>query len=64
MALTWYRLFQKNGGLNQILRRQTSRFHYGLKVPIGTIAVFFNHTGTSQRSEVNYLSYANSQSFF
>ena len=29
MALTWYRHFQLNGGLNQILRRQTSRFHYG-----------------------------------
>jgi hypothetical protein len=27
MALTWYRHFPKNGGLNQILRRQTSRFH-------------------------------------
>jgi len=26
---TWYRHFQRNGGLNQILRRQTSRFHYG-----------------------------------
>jgi hypothetical protein len=31
MALTWYRLFQRNCGLNQILRRQTSRFDYGLK---------------------------------
>ena len=29
MALTWYRHLQRNGGLNQILRRQTSRFHYG-----------------------------------
>ena len=29
MALTWYRHVQRNGGLNQILRRQTSRFHYG-----------------------------------
>ena len=29
MALTWYRHFQRIGGLNQILRRQTSRFHYG-----------------------------------
>jgi hypothetical protein len=27
MALTWYRHFQINGGLNQILRRQTSHFH-------------------------------------
>jgi len=29
MTLTWYRHFQRNGGLNQILRSQTSRFHYG-----------------------------------
>jgi hypothetical protein len=29
MALTWYKHFQRNGGLNQILRRQTSRLHYG-----------------------------------
>ena len=29
MALTWYRHFQRNGELNQILRRQISRFHYG-----------------------------------
>ena len=28
-ALTWYRHFQRNGGLNQILWHQTSRFHYG-----------------------------------
>ena len=27
MAHTWYRHFQRNGGLNKILRRQTSRFH-------------------------------------
>jgi hypothetical protein len=40
MALTWYRHFQRNGGLNHILRRQTSRFHYGLKVPVVTITVF------------------------
>ena len=32
MTLTWYRHFQRNGGLNQILRRQISRFHYGSKV--------------------------------
>ena len=32
MTLTWYR----NGGLNQILKRQTSRFHYGSKVPAVT----------------------------
>ena len=29
MTLTWYRHFSRNGGLNQILKRQTSRFHYG-----------------------------------
>jgi hypothetical protein len=29
MALTWYRPFQRNSGLNQCLRRQTSLFHYG-----------------------------------
>ena len=29
MALTWYRHFQRNGGLHQILRRQSSRFDYG-----------------------------------
>ena len=40
MALTWYRHFQRNGGLNQILRRQTSRFHYSLKVPVVTITAF------------------------
>ena len=34
----------RNGGLNRILRRQTSRFHYGSKVPAVTITVF--HTGT------------------
>ena len=28
MTLTWKRHFERNGGLNQILRRQTSRFHY------------------------------------
>jgi hypothetical protein len=32
MTLTWHRHFQRNGGLNQILRRQTSRFHYGSKL--------------------------------
>jgi hypothetical protein len=30
----------KNGGLNQILKRQTSPFHYGLKSPTVTITVF------------------------
>ena len=39
MTLTWYRHFQRNGGLNQILRRQTPRFHYGSKVPAVTITV-------------------------
>jgi hypothetical protein len=28
------------GGLNQILKRQTSHFHYGSKIPAVTIAVF------------------------
>ena len=45
MALTWYRLFQRNGGLNQILWRQTSRFHYGLKVPTVTITAFLTILG-------------------
>jgi hypothetical protein len=27
MTLTWYRHFERNGGLNQILKRQTSPFH-------------------------------------
>jgi hypothetical protein len=40
MTLTWHRHFQRNGGLNQILRRQTSRFHYGSDIPAATIAVF------------------------
>ena len=40
MTLTWYRHFYRNGGLNQILRRQTSRSHYGSKVPAVTITVF------------------------
>jgi hypothetical protein len=29
-----------NGGLNQILRRQTSRSRYGSKVPAVTVTVF------------------------
>ena len=29
LELSITRHFQRNGGLNQILRRQTSRFHYG-----------------------------------
>ena len=40
MTLTWYRHFQRNGGLNQILQRQSSCFHYGSKVPDVTIAAF------------------------
>jgi hypothetical protein len=40
MTLTWYRHFQRNGELNQILRRQTSHFHYDSKVPAVTIPVF------------------------
>jgi hypothetical protein len=35
-----YRHFQRNGELNQILRRQTFRFHDGSKVPAVTITVF------------------------
>ena len=40
MTLTWYRRFKRNGGLNQILKRQSSRSHYGSKVPAVTITVF------------------------
>jgi hypothetical protein len=40
MTLTWYRHFKRNGGLNQILRRQTFRFQYGSYVPAVTITVF------------------------
>ena len=40
MTLTWYMYFSRNGGLNQILKGQTSRSHYGLKVPAVTITVF------------------------
>jgi hypothetical protein len=40
MTLTWYRHFKRNGGLNQILRRQTSRSHYGSKVPAVTVTIF------------------------
>jgi hypothetical protein len=45
MALTWYRLFQRNGGSNQIIRRQTSRFDYSLKVPVVTITAFLTILG-------------------
>jgi hypothetical protein len=40
MTLTWYRHFLRNGGLNQILKRQTSPFYYGSKFPAVTITVF------------------------
>ena len=33
MNLTWDRHFERNGGLNQILKRQTSPFHYCSKFP-------------------------------
>jgi hypothetical protein len=33
-------LCQRNGGFNQILKRQTSPFHYGSKFPAVTITVF------------------------
>jgi hypothetical protein len=39
MTLTWYRHFLRNGGLNQILKCQISRFHYGSKVLAVTITV-------------------------
>jgi hypothetical protein len=39
-SLTWYRHFKRNGGLNKILKRQTSPFHYGSKFPAVTITVF------------------------
>jgi hypothetical protein len=45
MALTWYRHFQRNGGLNQILRRQASRFHYGYNAPVVTITAFLTILG-------------------
>jgi hypothetical protein len=37
-TMLWH--FYRNGGLNQILKRQTSRVHYGSKVPAVTITVF------------------------
>jgi hypothetical protein len=41
MTLTWYSHFKRNGGLNQILMRQTSRFHYGSMVPaVGDSGLF------------------------
>ena len=55
MTLPWYRHFQRNGGLNQILQRQTSRFHYDSKVPAVTTTAFItilerNRYNSSQRS--------------
>jgi hypothetical protein len=55
MTLIWYRHFQRNGGLNRILRRQTSHFHYGSKVPAVTITAFItileqNRQNSGQRS--------------
>ena len=40
MTLTWYRHFKRNGGLNQILKCQTSCSYYGAKAPADTITVF------------------------
>jgi hypothetical protein len=40
MIVTWYWHFLRNGGLNQILKRQTSPFHYGSKFPAVTITVY------------------------
>ena len=48
MALTWYMHFQRNGWLNQILWRQTSRFHYGQKVPVVTITAFLTILGQNR----------------
>jgi hypothetical protein len=50
-----YRHFQRNGGLNQIWWRQTSRFHYCEKVPVVTITASLTILGqiwynNSQRS--------------
>jgi hypothetical protein len=62
MTMTWYRHFERNGGLNQILKRQTSPFHYGSKFPVVTITVFitiFEHNrynssqSSTKLSEVN-----------
>jgi hypothetical protein len=41
----------RHGGLNQILRRQTSRFHYDSNVPVVTITAFIIY------SRVNMLGY-------
>jgi hypothetical protein len=55
MALTWYRHFQRNGGLNQILRRQNLPLPLRLNVPVVTITAFLTILGqirynSSQRS--------------
>ena len=57
--LTWYRHFERNGGLNQVLRRQTSRLHYGYKVPVVTIRTFLTILGqhgynSRQRKSIVY----------
>ena len=40
MVLTWYRHFKRNGGLNLgFTARQTSRFHYGINVPVVVINI-------------------------
>jgi hypothetical protein len=56
MTLTWYRHFQRNGGLNQILKRQTSRSHYGSKAPVVAITVskYRNKTGKTAVKAVPY----------
>jgi hypothetical protein len=43
-------LLQQYGilGLNQILKCQTSRFHYGSKVPAVTITVFITILGQNR----------------
>ena len=57
--LTWYSYFERNGGLNQVLRRQTSRLHYGYKVPVVTIRKFLTILGqhgynSRQRKSIVY----------
>jgi len=44
MTLTWYRHFLRNGGLNQILKRQTSPFHYGSKEWLNLPEHMISHT--------------------
>jgi hypothetical protein len=53
MTMTWYRHFQRNGGLNQILKRQTSSFHYDSKVPAVAITVFIT-TPKSPKQDSQY----------